>query len=91
MKDSKNIPTSVSALLGKKLNKVHVLKFDEKKSKPGRPSVDCKCLACGKPFSVNAYHIRNGTDKSGGCVRIGRAAFRPDKKGQEAARSSVKR
>lgn len=35
MKNTKNIPASVSGLLGKKLNKIHVLKFNEKKSKPG--------------------------------------------------------
>ena len=70
MKDPKNIPASVQSLIGKKLNKIHVLKFNEKKSKPGKPVVDCKCLACGKPFSVNAYHVKYGTAKSCGCVRV---------------------
>jgi hypothetical protein len=39
MKNSKNIPATVSVLLGKKLNKIYVLKFNEKKSKPGNPAV----------------------------------------------------
>jgi len=77
MKNSKKVPATVSSLLGEKVNKIHVLKFNEKKSKPGKPIVDCKCLACGKPFSVNAYHIRYGTKKSCGCVRI---AGQPTKK-----------
>ena len=70
MKNSKGAPASVASLLGKMLNKIHVLKFNEKKSKPGKPVVDCKCLACGKPFSVNAYHVKYQTAKSCGCVRV---------------------
>ncbi len=58
MKNSKSAPASVASLLGKKLNKIHVLKFNEKKSKPGKPVVDCKCLACGKPFSVGPNHLK---------------------------------
>jgi predicted RNase H-like HicB family nuclease len=45
MKNTKNIPASVSALLGKKLNKIHVLKFNEKKSKPAKPVVRSRRLA----------------------------------------------
>lgn len=70
MKNTKNAPVSVASLLGKKLNKIQVLKFNERKSKPGKPVVDCKCLACGKPFSVNAYHVKYQTAKSCGCVRV---------------------
>ena len=53
-KTTKIISAAVSALLGKKVNKIHVLNFNGKKSKPGKPVVNCKCLACGKPFEVNA-------------------------------------
>lgn len=70
MKNSKSALASVASLVGKKLNKVNVLKFNEKKSKPGKPVVDCKCLACGKPFSVNAYHVKYQTAKSCGCIRV---------------------
>jgi hypothetical protein len=91
MKNSKNIPISVQSLIGKKLNKIHVLKFNEKKSKPGKPVVDCKCLACGKPFSVNAYHVKYQTAKSCGCVRIGKENPKTEKKGKNTAKSSVKR
>jgi hypothetical protein len=52
MKNSKSAPASVASLLGKKLNKIHVLKFNEKKSKPSKPVLGCKCLECSKPFSV---------------------------------------
>jgi hypothetical protein len=45
MNTSKSAPASVASLLGKKLNKIHVLKFNAKESKPGKPVVDCKCLA----------------------------------------------
>ena len=80
MKNSKSAPASVASLLGKKLNKIHVLKFNEKKSKPGKPVVDCKCLACGKPFSVNAYHVKYQTAKSCGCVRVAGKAKKSAKK-----------
>jgi hypothetical protein len=45
MKNTKSAPASVSALLGKKLNKIHVLETNEKKSKPGKPVVHSKRLA----------------------------------------------
>lgn len=87
MKNSKSPPDSVASLLGKKLNKIHVLTFNEKKSKPGKPVVDCKCLACGKPFSVNAYHVKYQTARSCGCVRIAKAPTAP----QSEKKSTVKR
>jgi hypothetical protein len=70
MKKSVKIPETVTNLLGKTVNKVKVLKYNEKKSEPGKPVVDCKCLACGKPFSVNAYHVKYETAKSCGCIRV---------------------
>jgi hypothetical protein len=60
MKNTKNIPGAVSALLGKKLNKIHILKFNEKKSKPGKPVVDCKCLACGKLSDSEIVRVCSG-------------------------------
>lgn len=64
MKNSTSAAASVASLVGKKLSKIQVLKFNEKKSKPGKPVADCKCLACGKPFSVNAYHVKYPSAKS---------------------------
>ena len=74
MKGSKTVPESVKKLIGKSINKVKVLKYNEKKSEPGKPVVDCKCLACGKAFSVNAYHVKYQTAKSCGCVRVAKTA-----------------
>ncbi|TSA16822.1 hypothetical protein D4R75_13070 [bacterium] len=91
IKTTKNISASVALLLGKKLNKIHVLKFNEKKSKPGKPVVDCKCLACGKPFSVNAYHVNYQTAKSCGCVRVDNEKSTNTTNAKDANRSSVKR
>lgn len=91
MKNTKNTPGSVATLLGKKLNKIHVLKFNEKKSKPGKPVVDCKCLACGKPFSVNAYHVKYQTAKSCGCVRIGNAPTKQRAKDKPTVKRIAKR
>ena len=54
IKTTKSIPAAVSALFGKKVNKIHVLKFNGKKSKLGKRVVECRFLACRKPFSVNA-------------------------------------
>jgi len=45
MKYAKSIPVTVQSLIGKKLNKIHVLKTNEKKSKPGKPVVHSKRLA----------------------------------------------
>jgi len=73
MKNTKSAPASLACLRSEKLNKIHVLKFNEKKSKPDKPVVDCKCLTSGKPFSVKAYHVKYQTAKYSICVRIGKA------------------
>ncbi len=44
MKNTKCAPASVASLLRKKLNKIHVLKCNEKKSKPAMPVVHTKRL-----------------------------------------------
>jgi hypothetical protein len=70
MKASKKIPETVTKLIGKPMNRIQVLKYNEKKSQPSKPVVECKCLACGKRFFVNAYHVKYQTAKSCGCVRV---------------------
>ncbi len=65
-----NIPSTVSSLIGKKVNNIKVLRYMPKSSEPGKPIVECRCLACKKLFKVNVYHIKYGTKTSCGCVKL---------------------
>jgi len=79
-----------STPLGKKVSKIQVLELNGEKSKSGKSVVNCRCLAWGKPFSVNGYHVKYQKAKSCGCVRICKANSKAESKRRQSVKRSVK-
>jgi len=55
-------------MIGKKFNRLRVIKRNYPNSQYGQPKYLCKC-DCGKEVIVYGYSLRNGNTKSCGCLK----------------------
>lgn len=73
-------------LIGKKFNKLTVIKFDHNKN--GRRYWLCKC-ECGNTHVVSTGDLKNGGVKSCGCIKRGTRKRREDLTGQKFGKLTV--
>lgn len=72
----------ISAIQGKKFNRLTLLSYHGKKNKNNRPIVNCRC-DCGKPVEVLLDGLKSGNTKSCGCLSR-------EKSGQRAKEMATK-